>query len=84
MADRVADRVDASRRRRRTFCAACGREERPSFERRAPEGWLRVSALVVLEGGNDDWDLLGLVCSTGCLVRLAERVDRQAQEAADG
>jgi hypothetical protein len=82
MADHVAARVDRSRRK--TFCAACGREERPSFDRRAPEGWLRVSALVVVNDGRDDWDLLGMCCSTTCLIVLAQKVDRQAREVADG
>jgi hypothetical protein len=82
MADRVADRVDTERNRRRTFCATCGRAECPIFNWRAPEGWLRVSVLVVVDG-RDDWDVLGLVCSTGCLVGLAAKLDRQAREAAD-
>jgi hypothetical protein len=81
MADHVADRVD--RDTRTYYCAACGDMRR--VPGRAPLGWLRVSALIKGTNGHaDDWDLLGMTCSTACLIVLAQRVDRQAKEVADG
>jgi hypothetical protein len=78
MADQVIDRVD---REGRTFrCKGCATKEVALG--RAPMGWLRVSALVAgAEGHTDDWTLLGLCCSTACLVDLVVHLDERARAA---
>jgi hypothetical protein len=82
MADRVAARVDASRQDVRRFeCGGCGLVVHVPYQ--LPTGWLNVGARVVVENVGR-WEVLGVACSTSCLVALAGQLDARAQEAIGG
>jgi hypothetical protein len=82
MADRVAERVDASRQGVRRFeCGGCGQVVHVPYQ--LPTGWLNVGARVVVENVGR-WEILGVACSTGCLVRVTTGIDARAREAIGG
>jgi hypothetical protein len=76
LAEQVAERVDREDRARRFTCDGCGSVVRTSH--RYPAGWLKVDARVVGDGAAL-FAPVGSVCSTGCLVVLAGRLDAQAR-----